>query len=406
MKYGLIGEKLSHSYSKELHGFLGNEAYELLELPPHAVGDFLRRADFLGINVTIPYKETVMPFCTLDESAKKIGSVNTIVNRGGTLHGYNTDYFGFSCMARREGISFAGRRVVILGSGGTSKTATCVARDQGAAAVAIVSRSGENNYENLERHAQADVLVNTTPVGMFPNTEKSPVALSGFPRLRAVMDVIYNPLRTKLLLDARARGIPAANGLSMLAAQAFCAHRLFFAGEYGDADGDAVIEEILRKTRQLHSNIVLIGMPGCGKTTIGAALAEQLGLPFVDTDAVIETRTGRTGSDILREEGEPYFRALERDVVAEVCAKTGQVIATGGGSVLLRENRDALAQNGVVLFLERPLGQLATAGRPLSVDLKVLYGRRLPLYEGLCGYKIQIGADLHANLRKIREALS
>jgi shikimate dehydrogenase len=406
MKYGLIGKTLSHSYSKVIHGFFGNHEYELLELPPESLEDFLRAADFLGINVTIPYKETVMPYCVPDEHAKKIGSVNTIVNKNGTLYGYNTDYFGFSYMAKLAGISFNGRKVVILGSGGTSKTAVSVTRDGGAREIAVVSRNGENNYGNIERHADCDVLVNTTPVGMFPNNGDSPLSLDNFTKLSAVIDVVYNPLRTKLLLEAKKTGIRTASGLSMLTAQALRAHNLFFGIETNEREDLMSVEEALSKTEKRFSNIVLTGMPGCGKTTMGRELAKVFGKDFVDTDELIAKRTGRKPRDILREDGEPRFREHESAVIAQAAAKTNQVIATGGGSVLAEENRDALAQNGIVIFMDRPLDRLAIDGRPLSVNLEALYQRRLPIYESFCQYKITLDDDFAANVRRIKEALA
>jgi shikimate dehydrogenase len=405
MKYGLIGKTLSHSYSKIIHGFFGNSEYELLELPPDRVEDFLRTPDFLGINVTIPYKETVMAHCVPDEHAKKIGCVNTIINKNGTLYGYNTDYFGFSYMAFLAGISFHGKKVVILGSGGTSKTALAVTRDCGASKIVVVSRNGESNYGNIEKHADCEVLVNTTPVGMFPDNGKTPVSLKTFSKLSAVIDVIYNPLRTKFLLEAKKLGIRTANGLFMLTAQALKAHNLFFGNETDTQEDFLSIEEALSKTERRFSNIVLIGMPGCGKTTIGSELARVYGKDFVDTDELIEAQMGREIPDIIREDGEMSFRELESAVIAEAAAKTNQVIATGGGSVLAEENRDALAQNGIVVFLERPLDRLATDGRPLSVDLGALYQRRLPFYQSFSQYKIMLGDDLADNVRRIGEAL-
>ena len=409
MRYGLIGKTLSHSYSKAIHGFLGNREYGLLELEPGAVGDFLRKADFLGINVTIPYKETVMPYCVPDDAAKKIGCVNTIVNRNGNLYGYNTDYFGFLHMAKNANVIFRGKKVLILGSGGTSKTAACVARDQNAGEVVIVSRGGENNYGNIDRHADTDILINTTPVGMFPDNGQAPVSLNCFANLSAVIDVVYNPMRTRLMLDARERGINTANGLVMLVAQALYAHNLFFGIENGDhADGTKIHEqicEVLSKAEKLFLNIVLIGMPGCGKTSLGKKLAELLEMDFVDTDIMIEESTGRKIPNIIDEDGEPFFRDLERNVIARLAAKTRLVIATGGGSVLAKENRDALLQNGTVVFLERELGSLATEGRPLSVDLQGLYRRRQPIYESLCHYKVNADKGLHDALHKVAELL-
>jgi len=402
MKYGLIGKTLAHSYSKAIHGFLGNCEYELMELPPDAVDGFLRKAGFKGINVTIPYKETVMPYCVLDDAARKIGCVNTIVNKDGKLRGYNTDYFGFSYMAKNAGIDFGGKKVLILGSGGTSKTAACVTREQGAREVVIVSRGGKDNYENIGCHADTDVLVNTTPVGMFPNNGQSPVSLDRFANLSAVLDVVYNPLRTRLVLDAQERGITTANGLVMLVAQALCAHNLFFGVEPDDCATEALIADVLSKTEKLFLNVVLIGMPGCGKTSIGRKLAEFLEMDFVDTDLMIEANTGRKVPDIIREDGEPFFRKLESDVVSQVAAKTHQVIATGGGSVLAKENRDALLQNGKIVFLERELENLTTKGRPLSVDLPALqamYERRRPIYESLCHCKVKTADNLRDTFR-------
>jgi shikimate dehydrogenase len=405
MKYGLIGKTLIHSYSKTIHGFFGNHDYELVEIPPDGVAGFLQKADFLGVNVTIPYKETVMPYCVLDDHAQTIGCVNTIVNKNGTLYGYNTDYFGFTYMAKLAGISFNGKKVVVLGSGGASKTAACASRDGGAGEVVVVSRNGENNYSNIDRHADCNVLVNTTPVGMFPNNGNIPLSLSGFSRLSAVIDVVYNPLRTKLLLEAKKLGIATAGGLSMLVAQALMAHNLFFGIEADEQTDQARIAEALAKTEKRFSNIVLIGMPGCGKTTTGRELAKVCGREFVDTDKVIEEREGRKIPDIINEDGEGRFRELEKCVIAEVAAQTNQVIATGGGSVLAQENRDALSQNGIVIFLECPLEYLATAGRPLSVDLETLYQRRLPLYKGLCQHTITVSADLADDVRRINEVL-
>jgi len=406
MKYGLIGKTLSHSYSKAIHGFLGNGDYELLELEPEAVEGFLQSADFRGINVTIPYKETVMPYCTPDAAAEQIGSVNTVVNKNGKLHGYNTDYFGFSYMAKSAGLSFAGKKVVILGSGGTSKTAACVARDQNAGEIVVVSRNGENNYDNLCRHSDADVLINTTPVGMYPDNLRSPVSLSLFANLSAVIDVVYNPLRTKLVLEARGLGINTANGLAMLAAQALCAHNLFFGIELDENACDSRAAKVLSQTEKLFLNIVLIGMPGCGKTSLGRKLAGLFEMDFVDTDHMIEAETGRKPSDIIRENGEAFFRELERKAVSLAAAKTRRVIATGGGSVLARENRDALLQNGTILFLDMELKSLATADRPLSVDLEAMYRQRLPIYESLCHHKITPGKNLQETLDRVLKILS
>ena len=429
MKYGLIGKKLGHSYSKAIHGLLGNSDYELVEIPPEEVADFMKKADFLGVNVTIPYKETVMPFVTPDEAAKKIGCVNTIVNRGGELFGYNTDYFGFLYTAERAGISFDGRKALILGSGGTSKTAACAAKDAGAAEIVVVSRTGENNYGNITRHADADIIINTTPVGMFPDTGSAPVDLKLFEKPEAVIDVVNNPLRTRLALEAAALGLKTAGGFPMLVAQAARAHEIFFAevsvGTYnfdtvrrtvsklyvptdtmGAQKGTSLLcEAIISEMEKRISNIVLIGMPGSGKTTIGKALALRIGRAFVDTDDVIEAETGRKAPEIIREEGEAAFRKYERRAVAEAAARSGLVIATGGGAVLAEENRFALRQNGTIFFLERELEKLATDGRPLSADLPTLYRQRLPIYESLCQCRIKVTENTDESVQNIMEAL-
>jgi len=405
MRYGLVGKSLSHSYSKTIHGFLGNGDYELLELPPDALEGFLRRADFLGINVTIPYKEIAMRYCEPDEAAREIGCVNTIVNKGGRLLGSNTDYFGFRYMAQSAGVDLAGKKVLVLGGGGASKTAVRAALDMGAREVVVISRGGENNYGNIDRHADSDALVNATPVGMFPDNARSPVSLRGFERLSAALDVVYNPLRTRLLLEARELGAKTASGLAMLVAQAARAHRLFFGIEPDERAEHAQIAEVLSKAEKHFSNVVLVGMPGCGKTTVGRELAKSLDMGFADTDQMIEASAGRKVRDIIREDGEPCFRELERAAVAQAAAKTRRVIATGGGAVLSAENRNALLQNGVVVFLERDLAGLATEGRPLSADLHSLWRQRLPIYEGFCHHRVKVADDLRETLRRARDAL-
>lgn len=394
--YGLLGRKLGHSWSVPIHQALGCEDYRLIELEPEELGPFLRREDIGGLNVTIPYKREVMAFCdVIDEGAKAIGSVNTLVRRGGKLYGYNTDIDGFLYMLRRARISLMGKKVVVLGSGGASLTAQAAAKREGAREVVVVSRTGPDNYENLpQRHGDAEALVNTTPVGMWPRLEEAPVDLRLLPAVTDVVDVIYNPGRTNLLLQASGwnrnefyyddlglwdeRYFRCAGGLSMLAAQAKRAEELFFDRTIPDGD----TEKIVAWLWQDRTNIVLVGMPGCGKTTVGRELARLSGKPFVDLDEEIVRRAGKSIPDIFREEGEAAFRELESQVLADICARSGQVIATGGGAVLRAENRAAMRRTGWVYFLCRNLEELPTDGRPLSQkgSLEEMYRVRKPLY--------------------------
>jgi shikimate dehydrogenase len=394
--YGLLGRKLGHSWSVPIHQALGCEDYRLIELEPEELGPFLRREDIGGLNVTIPYKREVMAFCdVIDEGAKAIGSVNTLVRRGGKLYGYNTDIDGFLYMLRRARISLMGKKVVVLGSGGASLTAQAAAKREGAREVVVVSRTGPDNYENLpQRHGDAEALVNTTPVGMWPRLEEAPVDLRLLPAVTDVVDVIYNPGRTNLLLQASGwnrnefyyddlglwdeRYFRCAGGLSMLAAQAKRAEELFFDRTIPDGD----TEKIVAWLWQDRTNIVLVGMPGCGKTTVGRELAQLSGKPFVDLDEEIVRRAGKSIPDIFREEGEAAFRELESQVLADICARSGQVIATGGGAVLRAENRAAMRRTGWVYFLCRNLEELPTDGRPLSQkgSLEEMYRVRKPLY--------------------------
>lgn len=378
--YGLLGRKLGHSWSVPIHKALGCPDYRLIELEPEELAAFLRQEDLGGVNVTIPYKRDVMPLCDeIDPGAQDIGSVNTIVRRSdGTLRGYNTDIDGFCYMARRAGISLAGEKVVILGSGGASLTAQAAARREGAREVVVISRSGENNYENLSRHADAGIVVNTTPVGMFPGNGAAPVDLTAFPQCRGVLDVVYNPRRTALLLQARELGIPCCDGLPMLVAQAKAAEERFF--ETAIPDGEN--ERILRQLRREMGNIVLIGMPGCGKSTIGQLLAEKTGWEAVDIDQRIAERAGCSIPEIFARGGEAEFRALEREETAKAGALTGKILLTGGGAVKTPENYGVLHQNGRVYHLLRDLGALPTDGRPLSqgADLAAMWQQREPLY--------------------------
>lgn len=378
--YGLLGRKLGHSWSVPIHKALGCQDYRLIELEPEELAAFLRREDLGGVNVTIPYKRDVMPLCDeIDPGAQAIGSVNTIVRRSdGTLRGYNTDIDGFCYMARRAGISLTGEKVVILGSGGASLTAQAAARREGAREVVVISRSGENNYDNLSCHADAGIVVNTTPVGMFPGNGAAPVDLTAFPQCRGVLDVVYNPRRTALLLQARELGIPCCDGLPMLVAQAKAAEERFF--ETAIPDGEN--ERILRQLRREMGNIVLIGMPGCGKSTIGQLLSEKTGREAVDIDQRIAERAGCSIPEIFARGGEAEFRALEREETARAGALTGKILLTGGGAVKTPENYAALHQNGRVYHLLRDLGTLPTDGRPLSqgADLAAMWRQREPLY--------------------------
>jgi shikimate dehydrogenase len=378
--YGLLGRRLGHSWSVPIHQALGCEDYRLIELEPEELGDFLRREDIGGLNVTIPYKRDVMAFCdVIDEGAKAIGSVNTIVRREGKLYGYNTDIDGFLYMLRRADISLAGKKVLILGSGGASLTAQAAARREGAREVVVVSRSGPDNYENLpQRHGDAEVLVNTTPVGMWPDMAGRPVDLLAFPDMEAVADVIYNPGRTGLLLQAKKGGLRRTGGLPMLVAQAKRAEELFFDKAIPDGETENIIAQLWRD----RTNLVLVGMPGCGKTTVGRALARLSGKPFVDLDERIVDSAGASIPEIFAQEGEETFRHLESLVLDDVCTQGGQVIATGGGAVLQAENRAAMRRTGRVYFLRRALEELPTDGRPLSQkgSLEEMYRARKPLY--------------------------
>ena len=388
-KFYLIGEHLSHSFSPQIHAMLGNPDYQLKELSLDEVGEFVTKGDYAGINVTIPYKQTVIPYLdALTPAAQKLGAVNTVTRRAdGSLLGDNTDYFGFSYALASAGIALDGKRVLILGSGGASKTAVAVARDAGAAEVVIVSRSGEVNYDNIySLHGDAEVIINCTPVGMYPKSGVSPVDLAKFPHLCGVADMIYNPARTAFLAQAEQLGLPCTNGLSMLVAQAAAGHERFT----GAPVDTAQIKRIVRTFAAESANIVLIGMPGCGKSTIGAVLAQLTGKKFTDTDAHIVQKAGKSIPEIFAAEGEAHFRALEHEVICEVGAGHGQIIATGGGVVTREENLYPLRQNATVVWLQRPLQDLPTDGRPLSQANKLadMYRVRQPLYRAFCDLEI------------------
>ena len=405
MEYGLLGERLGHSFSPQIHRDLAGYDYQLLPTPPEAVEDLFARRAFQGLNVTIPYKRTVMPLCDeIDPRAAAIGAVNTVVNRNGRLTGYNTDIDGFLYMARRAGVDMAGKKVVILGSGGTSRTARAAAGELGAREIITVSRHGEDNYQNLSRHADAQVLVNTTPVGMYPNWGQSPVSLESFPALEGVLDVVYNPLRTALLLQAEERGLPRSCGLPMLVAQAKRAAELFTGRNIDDSRTEAVLHGL----RGQLTNIVLIGMPGCGKTTVGRALAGKLGRTFVDLDEEIVRRAGTSIPEIFAREGEAGFRERESALVREFGERTGLVVSTGGGVVTRRENYIPLKQNGLLLHLRRDPAALPTDGRPLSQATapEELWRRRAPLYAAFADGEIDNNGTLAGTLEQIEKEMT
>ena len=395
LTYGCIGEHLPHSFSKEIHGEIADYAYKLQELTPDELPAFLAARSFRGVNVTIPYKQAVIPCLDeTDPTARAIGAVNTIVNRDGKLFGFNTDLYGLIRLIRRTGLDLSGKKVLIPGTGGTSRTAAFAAKQLGAREILKISRTGRDGsltYEDaLRDHTDAQIILNTTPCGMYPNPDARPLPLEPFTRLEGVVDVIYNPLRSRLVLDARARGIPAEGGLYMLVAQAVRASEIFLDTAYPEDLTDRIYARILRRKE----NVVLIGMPGSGKSAVGQILAEKTGRPFADTDQLIVEKAGKSIPDIFREDGEEAFRDLESEVIRDVSLQGGQVLSTGGGAILRPENVTVLRQNGRLFWLDRnPEDLIPTDDRPLAdtdAKMKQLYRVRKPLYQAAADETIPV----------------
>lgn len=391
MKYGLIGKRLVHSYSKTIHELLGRYEYELMPMDERDVGPFLSAKEFEGINVTIPYKSTVIPYLDwISPQAKEIGAVNTIVKRNGVLCGYNTDYYGFAGTLLRNGFDVSGKNVLVLGSGGTSKTVSAVCRDTGAKSVLVASRTpdkGQIDYATAKQ-VSSDYIINTTPLGMYPNEGESAVEVSECRNVRGAVDVIFNPLRTKFLLDCRENGIPGANGLYMLVAQAMSSAEHFTAVKVKRSE----TEEIYKKLKYDTENIVLTGMPGSGKTTVGRLLAERTGKKLVDTDEVLRECIGDI-ADFIRNRGEEEFRRRETEAIRDVTHELrGGIISTGGGAVLRAENVRALRENGFLFFLDRRISLIQPDdSRPLSSSrdaLMKLYHERRGIYCSSCDKRI------------------
>lgn len=403
--YGLLGEKLGHSFSPEIHSMLGNYEYRLFEVEKNELENFIKHGEWDGINVTIPYKKEVMPFLDeISENAQKIGSVNTVVRRSdGTLFGDNTDYYGFLYTVKRSGINFSGKKVLVLGTGGASLAVKAVISDLNAGEIISISRSGENNYQNIKNHADADIIVNTTPVGMYPKNLISPVKVSNFTHLSAVFDIIYNPQKTQLVLDAEKLDIPAFSGLSMLVAQAKRASEIFFDKEIVDS----VTEKILKKVSTDMKSIVLIGMPGSGKSSIGNFLAEKTGREFLDTDEEAEKIASLSPAEIIKTQGEKNFRKIENEAVKSLCKLSGKIIATGGGVVTNEENFDAIRQNSTVFFINRDISVLPTDNRPLSQknSLDDMFKIRLPLYRKFCDFEIDGNGTIEEVAQRILERI-
>ena len=412
--YGLVGEKLGHSFSPLLHEKFGKYEYGLMEIAKDEIEAYFAAGDFGGINVTIPYKEVAIRYCRPDENAAKIGCVNTLVKTSSGINGYNTDTFGFEYMCKRAHIDVRGKKVTILGSGGTCRTAAFTVSKLGAGSVTVVSRHPEDIGLDIAcpvRYASysdtfddCEVLINTTPVGMYPENGKAPVDITkNYVNLEAVIDVIYNPLRTKLLLSAQKRGLKYTGGLPMLVAQGYFASCLFAGNRLsgdpvGNLDKSEIkkIEKVIEHIRLVTGNIVLVGMPGSGKTTVGKIISDKLGLSFSDTDEIFTKDNGTSPAKCISKNGEEVFRALEKKAVKAACKKTGRVIATGGGVVLDPENIEELSYNGTIVYIHRKLSELATSDRPLSAgaeNLKALYYKRLPIYLGCCDFSVVVDSD-------------
>ncbi len=407
MIYGCIGEKLGHSFSKDIHNRLFDYDYELCEIEKEKLSDFMIKREFKAINVTIPYKQDVIPFLyEISETAKSIGAVNTIVNRDGKLYGYNTDFSGLCALIERNNISLENKKTLVLGSGGTSKTAYAVALHLKASEVYRVSRSGRDGcitYEDAEKnHSDAEVIINTTPCGMFPHKRESAVDIDKFPKLCAVVDAVYNPLRSKIVLDAKNKGINAVGGLYMLVAQAAFAAEFFTGQKVSREKIDSVYNSIVMSKQ----NIVLIGMPGSGKTTVGKILAQKLKMSFFDSDEEIVKKTKMPIPEIFEKYGEKHFREIESEVIEELSQKQNIVLATGGGAVLNPENVSALRGNGRIYFLDRPLEFiLPTSDRPLSSDREALekrYNERYDIYVKSANVHLKTGNDAQETAERIK----
>lgn len=410
MEYGLIGEKLGHSYSKEIHNQIGKYDYILKEIPKSELNSFMTKKDFKGINVTIPYKQDVIPFLDfIDDSAKEIGAVNTIVNKNGKLFGYNTDFLGLKRLILSLKLNLQDKKVLILGTGGTSKTAFSVAKSLGAKQILKVSRKCDENFityeDAIKKHNDAQIILNTTPCGMFPNIDASPIELEQFEKLEGIVDVIYNPLRTEFVLNAQKKGLIAQGGLFMLVQQAIAAAEYFFDQKIDFQKAEMIYKNLLRKKQ----NIVLVGMPGCGKSTVGKKLAKELNREFFDTDDLILKKRGQTPAQIIETQGENAFRDIETSICKELSSKTGVVISTGGGAILRNENIFYLKNNGIIFFIDRNLEKIkATGDRPLSNSeekLKKLYEIRYPIYKACADFHIKTDENLYNTINKIKEEI-
>jgi len=403
-KFALLGEKLGHSFSPQIHGMLADYEYGLREVEKENLKDFLENCGLDGMNVTIPYKKNVLPYCAyLSDAVKRIGSANTLVKRDDGWHAYNTDYFGFRYMVESCGYSPAGKKAVVMGAGGASLAVCTALEDMGAAEIVVISRKGENNYNNLHLHADAEMLVNATPVGMYPHTGEAAASLDSFPNLKAVFDIVYNPSRTELMLQAEKKGLIHRSGLSMLVAQAHKAAEYFLDREIPKSR----IEEILSVLEAQLENIVLIGMPGCGKSSIGRALAELTGRKFVDADEYLMEKYGMFAGDMIVEKGEEFFRGAETEVLSELGKQSSLIIATGGGCVTRARNYPQLHQNGRIFWIKRNLEELPTEGRPLSQrnSLSELYEKRKTLYESFADAIIENDGSIDSAAAKILGAM-
>ncbi len=388
LKGYILGEHLPHTFSPKIHSYFADYYYGKVELEREHLAKFISSGEFDFLNVTIPYKKEIIPYLTsLSPEASQIGAVNTVKKMSdGSLVGYNTDYYGFEYTLKKSGISLNNAKVLVLGSGGASMPIRAALRANGAREIIIISRSGEDNYENISKHSDAEIIVNTTPLGMYPDNGVSPVDLNTFTACRGVIDIVYNPSLTKLLLDAEKRGISHIGGLYMLVAQAKCAAEIFTNAIIDDSEIDRICKLIEAETK----NIILIGMPGCGKSSVGKLVAETLSRPFFDADLVFYDKFGISPADTINKYGEEEFRNMEHNVILELGKMSGAIIACGGGVVTRDENYAPLHQNGTIFYIERKLENLKTEGRPLSQSegVSTLYQKRLPMYNRFCDYKI------------------